>query len=232
MAQWLIPQDLHQRITSGPLCPFIEHACGSLDGQVPRYDDSHACVRCVAALTEGRLELSVRRIHPQLRRRFLEFWSFVDIDHPDDCWEWQGQRYADGSSTYFPFPRFWGRGRQYSAPRVATWLTWGDIGRLPLKHTCGNHLCCNPLHIRVRGVPHFHHNRRLASIELTTSAQRLLQDTGEFLSITRERAPGRYRRLERMGAEWIRLRAETGTAPMHLHPSRRNPADGQPEPDS
>ena len=77
MAQWAIPSYLHQRITAGPICPFLDHSHGSLDGNVPRYDYSHACVRCIAALTEGRLELSVRKIHPQFRRRFLEFWSFV-----------------------------------------------------------------------------------------------------------------------------------------------------------
>lgn len=190
------------------MCPFTEHSLGSLDGQVPRYDDSHACVRCIGALTEGRLELSIRKIHPSFRRRFLEFWSFVDITHPSECWLWQGPRYANGSSTYFPFPRHWNAGRQYSAPRVATWFTWGDIGRLPLKHSCENNFCCNPLHIRVQGVPHFHHNRRLASLELVSTSKQLVRDTSEFLEITRDQAPARYRKLEKLGAEWIRMRAE------------------------
>lgn len=208
MGTWAIPPDLHSRITTGPLCPFLDHAHGSLDGNIPRYDDSHACVRCIGALTEGRLELSIRRIHPQFRRRFLEFWSFVDIRSPSECWEWQGPRYANGASSYFPFARHWGTGRQFSAPRVATWLTWGDVGRLPLRNTCENNFCCNPLHIRVLGVPHFHHNRQLAALELTSTARKLSRDTGEFLAVTRDQAPRNFKRLQKMNAEWISRRAD------------------------
>lgn len=219
MAQWALPPDLHQRVTSGPICPIADHSHGSLDGLIPRYDDSHACVRCIAALTEGRLELNIRRIHPQYRRKFLEFWSFVEIGQPSDCWPWRGPHYASQHSGYFPIRRFWNSAGQYSAPRVAVWFTWGDIGRLPIKMTCENHLCCNPLHIRVRGVPHFHHNRQLAVVELAANARRLVSDTHEFLEITRDRAPARYRRLERMNAEWIRLRAEADEPLTHQRPA-------------
>ena len=210
MARWGLPDDLHSRITSGPLCPFHDHAVGSLDGLIPRYDDSHACVRCIGALTEGRLELNVRRIHPQFRRRFLEFWSFVDIAHTSDCWIWRGPVHRSTQSSYFPFPRHWSDAGQYSAPRIATWLTWGDIGRLPIQPVCEDKLCCNPLHIRVLGVPHFHHNRRLATIELNATARQLVADTTEFLQVTREQAPARFRRIEKLSADWIRLRAEAG----------------------
>lgn len=208
MAQWLIPQDLHSQIVHGPLCPFTEHSFGSLDGQIPRYSDSHACVRCIGALTEGRLELSINRIHRTYRRRFLEFWSFVEIGDPEECWDWQGQMYRNGFSSYFSFRRHWGRAHQYSAPRVATWLTWGDIGRLPIAHICGNHFCCNPLHIKVRGVNHFHHRRHLLTIELASSRRRLIRDTQEYLEVTREKLPSTYRKLEEVNAAWIRRRIE------------------------
>ena len=62
MAQWALPPDLHTKIESGPICFFHEHSIGSRDGQIPRYSDSHACVRCVSALTEGRLSLDVHKI--------------------------------------------------------------------------------------------------------------------------------------------------------------------------
>ena len=209
MAQWPIPSDLHARITSGPLCPVLDHSHGSIDGQIPRYDDSHACVRCIAGLTEGRLDLSIKRIHPQFRRRFLEFWSLVEITSPTDCWSWQGPTHTKTKTTYFPFPRFWGKGRNYAAPRVATWLTWGDVGRLPIKHVCGNRFCCNPLHLRVAGVQHFYCNKHLASIDLVSSCMRLNDATQEFIEIIRDQAPGRYRRLEKMSTDWIRARAES-----------------------
>jgi hypothetical protein len=215
MARWPIPVDLHSRVTTGPICPVLDHSRGSLDGQVPRYDDSHACVRCIAALTEGRLSLDIRRIHKQYRRKFLEFWSYVDIASPDTCWHWHGPTYGDGSSTYFPLPRHWGKGRQYSAPRVATWFTWGDIGRLPIDHACGDKFCCNPLHIRVRGVPHFHHNRRLASIDLIGDSQRLRDETTEFLQATRTLHPKQYEKIERINIAWISRRADADGAIYH-----------------
>jgi hypothetical protein len=207
MARWAIPDDLHSRITSGVICPFLDHSRGSLDGKIPRYDDSQACVRCIGALTEGRLSLDIRRIHPQYRRRFLEFWSFVEIRDPSECWPWHGPIYADGSSSYFPFPRHWGSSRQYSAPRVAAWFTWGDVGRLPIDHVCGDKFCCNPLHLRVKGVPHFHHNRRLASIDLVGDLKRLRGDTTEYLQVTREHNPKRYEKIERLNIDWISRRA-------------------------
>jgi hypothetical protein len=209
MARWAVPDDLHSRISSGPICPFLDHSRGSLDAQVPRYDDSHACVRCISALTEGRLSLDIRRIHKNYRRQFLEFWSFVDIAGADSCWNWHGHTYSGDSSSYFPFRRHWGKGRQYSAPRVATWFTWGDIGRLPIEHVCGDKFCCNPLHIRVRGVPHFHHNRRLASIDLIDDSRRLRNETSEYLQVTRELHPRRYEKIEQVNIAWIGLRADS-----------------------
>jgi hypothetical protein len=208
MARWAIPADLHSRIIQGPLCPHQEHSLGSLDGQIPRYDDSHACVRCIASLTEGRLDLSIRSIHPRWRRRFLEFWSLVDIGAPEECWPWQGPRYRDGSSSYFPIERHWSASRQFAPARIAVWFTWGDVGRLPIEHLCGEKFCCNPLHVRVRGVPHFHHRRKLSSLEMAPKARRLVSDTQEFLVITRDQAPARFRKLEKLGAEWIKARAE------------------------
>ena len=208
MARWSIPASLHSVIEPGPLCPFLEHSHSSLDGQVPRYPDSGACVRCIASLTEGRISLDIRKIHPRWRRRFLEFWSLVDVrEDPDECWEWKGGRYADGSSSYFPVHRHWSQSGQFAAPRVAFWFTWGDIGRLPIEHSCGNKFCCNPLHMRVKGVPHFHHRRKLSSLDLAPRASRLVRDTQEFLDITREKAPARYKRLERQAGQWLAARA-------------------------
>lgn len=208
MPRWKIPDDLHSRIANGPLCPFADHSVGSLDGQIPRFDDSHACVRCIGALTEGRLELSLPRIHKTYRKRFLEFWSLVAIGDPTDCWIWQGNRYANDSSSYFPIKRHWGTGRQYSAPRVATWFTWGDVGRLPVKNICEDPHCCNPLHIRVLGVPHFHHRRQLATINLFSSASTLISDTQAYIEAARDTSPAAFARLERANAAWIRHRLE------------------------
>lgn len=206
MARWPLPPDLHSEIIGGPLCFFHEHSIGSKDGRVPRYIDSHACVRCISSLTEGRLTLDVHKIHRKHRRRFLEFWSFVEINEPDECWPWRGRMHSRSNSTIFRVPRHWHRSHQFAAPRIATWFTWGDIGRLPIKHLCGDNNCCNPLHIRVQGVPHYYYNRRLQTIDLEFSTHKLNHETSLFLKTTQERDPKRFQKLEDANRLWIEFR--------------------------
>lgn len=210
MARWPLPPNLHHEVVSGPLCFFHDHSIGSKDGRVPRYSDSHACVRCISALTEGRLTLDVHKIHRKHRRRFLEFWSLVDIAEADDCWTWQGAVHSRTGSPHYSIPRHWGSGRQYSAQRVAVWYTWGDIGRLPIKSLCGQSHCCNPLHIRVQGVPHYYHNRQLQLLDLEFSSRKLLGETYDFLRTTRERDPARFAHLEKTSKLWLDFRLSQG----------------------
>ena len=208
MASWTLPPDLHHEISSGPLCPFGEHAIGSRDGRIPRYSDSHACVRCVSSLTEGRLSLDVRRIHPRWQRRFLEYWSFVDITDHDECWEWRGARHGKTGTAIYSIPRHWSSTHQWGARRVGVWLSWGDIGRLPIKNLCGNSNCVNPLHSRILGVPHFYNGLRFDAIELDTKAAKLINDTGEFLAVTRLRDPRRFCTFLEINTDWMNHRLE------------------------
>ena len=203
MAQWALPPDLHSKIEGGPLCFFHDHSIGSRDALIPRYTDSHACVRCVSALTEGRLSLDVHRIEKIHRRRFLEFWSFVEMGSADECWPWRGKFHSRCNSSYFPIPRHWNSGRQYSASRVACWFTWGDIGRLPMKMICGDNNCCNPLHMKIKGVPHFHHRRSLDTIDIEFSTRKLESETLCFLETTANKDPKTFERLEKTNKIWI-----------------------------
>ena len=206
MAQWALPPNLHSEIESGPVCFHAEHSIGSKDGLIPRYKDSHACVRCISALTEGRVSLDVHQIERKYRRRFLEFWSFVEIRGPDECWPWRGKYHSRSNSSYFQIPRHWGAGRQYSAPRMAVWTTWGDIGRLPIKAICGDHNCCNPLHWRIKGVPHFFHNRDLQVIDLEFCSNKLTADTQLFLETTADKDPQRFEKIHNANRIWIDFR--------------------------
>ena len=206
MSQWAIPPKLHSKTEGGPVCFHCEHSIGSKDGLIPRYTDSHACVRCISSLTEGRLSLDVHKIERRYRRRFLEFWSFVEIRSPEECWPWRGKFHSRSNSSYFPMPRHWGSGRQYSAPRVAAWFTWGDIGRLPIKAVCGDNNCCNPLHLRVKGVPHFFHNRHLQTVDLEFSSNKLTHETQLFLETTHDKDPKRFKKIQAANRMWIDFR--------------------------
>lgn len=203
MASWVLPPDLHHEIGTGPLCPFGEHAIGSRDGLIPRYSDSHACVRCVGALTEGRLSLDVHRIHPRWRRRFLEFWSWADITDPDDCWEWEGPRHGVSNTPIYGMPRHWTKAQQWGAQRVAAWFSWGDIGRLPIQRLCDNGNCVNPLHMRIRGVPHYFNGLRFDVIDLEYKAAKLHEETRLFLDATRRQDPRRFSFLRSVNERWI-----------------------------
>lgn len=224
MSQWSIPPDLHRQIEPGPTCFFTEHSIGSKDGLVPRYNDSHACVRCISALSEGRLSLDVHRIHKMYRRKFLEFWSFVEIDDPEECWIWHGETSGTFGSAQFSMKRHWNFGARYAPSRVATWFSWGDVGRLPLRSLCRNPSCCNPLHIRVRGVAHFFHNRKLDYVDLEFNSHKLTHETQLFLETTKEKDPKNWRRLNRINEAWLDFRMQQD-GPINIADMRGIPED-------
>lgn len=203
MARWAIPANLHHEIAGGPLCPKADHAIGCRDGLIPRYSDSHACVRCITDLTRRSVVLDVHAIHPQWRARFLEFWSLVQFGAPDACWPWKGAIHSLHPTGIFSMPRHWSSARQYSAQRIAFWLTWGDIGRLPIKTLCGNGNCCNPLHLRAAGVLHHHAGAKLSRLQLEFSTLALHADAIDFLQQARHERPAVLRRLRRANAPWI-----------------------------
>jgi hypothetical protein len=200
-------------IAPGDLCPHREHSCTSPDGQVPRYASSGACVQCCAALTEGRLELNVQNIHEEFRGRFMEFWALVDIGSPSDCWPWKGRQPSVGSPVISFFRGAGSTPRNYSVARVACCYTWGDIGLLPLRHTCGNNRCCNPLHLRILQVPHFHHRQRLRAVRLFPQVEVLGDQIRVYLDALQTNRPKRLKRLMESAPGWIRP-AELGADPL------------------
>jgi hypothetical protein len=114
-------------------------------------------------------------IEPAFRPRFLHFWSCVGIEAPNACWPWRGYRHKSGRAEFA-----WRRTNidatnrnHWSPPRVAFWLSWGDIGTLPIRHTCDDPYCCNPLHLRALRVPHQPWAHRLDVLDLALSSHRL-----------------------------------------------------------
>ena len=76
----------------------------------------------------------------------------------------------------------------------------------PIKPICGNNHCCNPLHWRAKGVPHYHVNRHMQKIDLEFSSNKLQHETQLFLETTLERDPKRFEKLQKANKLWIDFR--------------------------
>ncbi len=71
-----------------------------------------------------------------------EFWSFILVGGPDECWLWQGVIDRNGCGR-------WHRHKHhYFASRIAFVLSGRTLGTDQcVRHTCDNPPCCNPKHL-------------------------------------------------------------------------------------
>jgi hypothetical protein len=76
------------------------------------------------------------------------FWDFVRVGNPDQCWPWLGRGLAGGRHGHRYGTFSMGMGTIY-AHRFAYTLRNGPIplGQ-HLMHACDNTLCCNPAHLK------------------------------------------------------------------------------------
>ena len=167
----------------GELCIVSGHSLGRYSNSSMRYGPHRACVRCVAAAREGQMSLSLDKLLKKERHRALRFWSQVDIGDTDECWNWRGYINPNSKSPQFA----WKRERiastsQHHPQRVAMWLTWGDLGLVGVKTTCGNRYCCNPFHLIPQKVGVFvDHDSYLESFETQAELMTLKQQVHDYI---------------------------------------------------
>ena len=62
------------------------------------------------------------------------------------------------------------------------WLTWGDLGLVGVKTTCGNRYCCNPFHLIPQKVGVFvDHDSYLESFETQAELMTLKQQVHDYI---------------------------------------------------
>ena len=205
---WGNSPTFHTEVVDGPPCLFARHSQGALSLVTPRYADTDACAHCVASLTRSGLSLDVNDILPSYRMHYLEFWSMVDIRSADECWPDQSRRLDRFKKNWAQTNRSptWLLRRCQSriAPyRMATWFSWGDIGYLDVAPVCGNKACCNPLHLRVKGVPHFHHAASINRIDLQARTEQRQGEVAFFLEKTRRNRGLTFERIRSLDPERV-----------------------------
>lgn len=88
------------------------------------------------------MDLPVRRRWGSFGERF---WTKVQRDGLNNCWEWQAYRSADGYGIFQ-----WHRTKAEKAHRTAWILTHGAIPEgLVVDHLCRNRGCVNPRHMEL-----------------------------------------------------------------------------------
>jgi hypothetical protein len=115
------------------------------------------------------------------------FWSKVNKDAPNGCWEWTASRKERG------YGQFLWRGKMHRAHRLAWVLSGRKLPAKPLElaHTCHSRTCVNPAHL----YPATH--------------QRNMQDCKESL---RHQYGERHKKAKLTEAKVLEIRALKGTA--------------------
>ena len=135
------------------------------------------------------------------------FWAKVRKKSPDECWEWQGKRRADGYGTLLR--------RSVRAHRVAWELTNGPIPpALDVCHKCDNPGCVNPSHLFVGTAKD---NLQDASAKGRLKGRRVLRGSSHGMAKLNEINVHEVRRLHMQGWSFTKIGAFFRISPATAH---------------
>ena len=80
------------------------------------------------------------------RPKIIErFWSHVDKKEPDECWLWTSKRKQEYGWFRVDMK---GKTHEFTASRVALFLSGTSVKGWYVLHSCDTPSCCNPAHLR------------------------------------------------------------------------------------
>jgi hypothetical protein len=95
-------------------------------------------------------KINCKPLPPIAAREIANFWKFVDVRGPDECWPWLGGTTNTGYGTW----NSPANGKTLLATRVAYFLQFGeDPYPFNTLHTCDNPPCQNGAHL-FKGTQH------------------------------------------------------------------------------
>lgn len=136
--------------TRGKYC--LWHRKG-VDGHFENFGINYECKDCMEAIKNKRCTIDVTNFDLDVYWNVRNFWLKVDIQGPDECWKWLGATRRNDTETVAYMPSPFHSAKIQSAHRVAFWLSRGYTGKQKILHKEGcSVLCCNPLHLTIKGL--------------------------------------------------------------------------------
>ena len=132
-------------------------------------------MECLEEAKSGRISLDVMKLVPKERTNAFRFWSRIDINEWDECWQWTKELSKSRHLfSYWHRPTI-GSSYKYHPIQVMNWLSRGDLGKCGTISLCGERRCCNPLHQIPLGIEQTDHDMEYLEEQRTLLLSQLVE---------------------------------------------------------
>ena len=130
---------------------YIGFPC--VHNHVIRDKENHWCYHCAIKIQSNVCGFDINYIHNDYKTKYHKLWKYVNIKHPEECWEASLPGKRGPHRVCFPSYRSeysCQKAENITAHKAIYQSAWGDIGSMFVTRLCGNPWCLNPLHMTSR----------------------------------------------------------------------------------